>query len=303
MWELMRDPDSHYKYGRFWSKFNVQPPCLPNEQHPLVTVTTRLPQYRDRWPQLCDLQRGRRPQWLRNTVIGMTTKFSVSLSLIYLYYLTPPSIEMQIKSWTSKCYGHFQMPPTIIKRNDGTILYQFTCKRYATIHQWLQSLIVLQRYPSITLTRRRDEVSTGNLLRHITDCEPENTAESTQMERFAHACTYSHEAFRYLLVKWVTSCSRPYSIIEDAPLKDIFKMLYNKTRIVAADTISRDVQLIFKNSRGAIIETLKVFILTILFFFFKLIEILGAPWCNTSILWWVVITECLFISRCYRTLV
>lgn len=114
------------------------------------------------------------------------------------------------------------------------------------------------RYPSEIVTRKCDDDSTGNLCCHIRDCKLAESEECNLMERFSHSSTYTAKSFRYLLVKWITSCSRPYAIVDDIPLQEIFKMLYSRVHLVSGQTISCDVRLTFKESRSTVINILKV---------------------------------------------
>lgn len=63
---------------------------------------------------------------------------------------------------------------------------------------------------------------------------------------------------RFLLIQWVARRHRPYAIVEDPELKEIFLMLYAMAEIPSARTISRDVIKVFGMSRLNVISMLKV---------------------------------------------
>lgn len=92
----------------------------------------------------------------------------------------------------------------------------------------------------------------------MNSCSPPTTTQSNAIDSFAHARTYTPDAFRLLLAKWVTSSSRPYSIIEDTALIAIFKMLHGKVTLISARTLSRDILLLHEFSKMAVVRTLKV---------------------------------------------
>ncbi|KIJ35364.1 hypothetical protein M422DRAFT_180834, partial [Sphaerobolus stellatus SS14] len=70
------------------------------------------------------------------------------------------------------------------------------------------------------------DTSTGNLQHHVDKCEPKRTKQTHAMEKFAQGAGYTCDGFQFGLVKWITSASRPFIIVEDQGLTDLFKMLY-----------------------------------------------------------------------------
>jgi hypothetical protein len=114
------------------------------------------------------------------------------------------------------------------------------------------------RNPSASVSKQINDGSTANLVKHMRVCSPDVSTEDNAIESYAHGRSYTPEALRLLLVKWVTSCSRPYSIVQDEPFIQIIKMLYNKARLVAPQTVSSDVQKVFLLARESVIKNLKV---------------------------------------------
>jgi hypothetical protein len=60
------------------------------------------------------------------------------------------------------------------------------------------------------------------------------------------------------LALWVARCHRPFAIVEDNELVDIFMDLNNKVEVPSRFTVSRDVKEIFAMSRVKVSEILKV---------------------------------------------
>jgi hypothetical protein len=75
---------------------------------------------------------------------------------------------------------------------------------------------------------------------------------------FAHGSTYDKAHFRYLTTIWVTKCQRPFLIIKDEPLQEMFKMLYAKVEPPSASTVSRDVQEIHTITQKNVAKVLQV---------------------------------------------
>jgi hypothetical protein len=69
---------------------------------------------------------------------------------------------------------------------------------------------------------------------------------------------YSEAAFRYLMTIWVVKHHRPFTIVDDAPLREAFQMLYAKAKVPSANTVSRDVRDIHELSKAGVIAMLSV---------------------------------------------
>lgn len=63
---------------------------------------------------------------------------------------------------------------------------------------------------------------------------------------------------QYKLIQWVVRKHRPFAIIEDEDLLDIFMMLYAKVQVPSAQTISRDIQEVFLLTRKNVVEMLNM---------------------------------------------
>ena len=59
------------------------------------------------------------------------------------------------------------------------------------------------------------------------------------------------------LALWVVRCNRPFAIVEDTELVDIFRDLNNKVVTPSRYTVSHDVKEIFQMSRLRVAEILK----------------------------------------------
>ena len=106
--------------------------------------------------------------------------------------------------------------------------------------------------------RARFEDSTKNLLDHQRNCDPADILESQKIKAFANGVTYSAARFRYLLAMWCARRHRPFNIVTDEELVDIFKMLYARVDIPHPTTVSRDVKEIFELCKKNVIDTLQV---------------------------------------------
>jgi alpha-amylase/alpha-mannosidase (GH57 family) len=62
---------------------------------------------------------------------------------------------------------------------------------------------------------------------------------------------------------WVARRHRPFTIVEDDELIDIFMDLNNKVEVPSRSTVSRDVKEIFDMSRKRVANILKVWALTL----------------------------------------
>ncbi|KAL1936920.1 hypothetical protein VTO73DRAFT_4229 [Trametes versicolor] len=128
---------------------------------------------------------------------------------------TPEEILQIIsKGWRSKVYGHFKVLE-LIAGPKGSYIYRFVCKRC----------------PSKHVDRADYEYSTGNLKRHVDSCEPDDTPEGEKISAFAHGITYTPPCMRLFLALWCARHHRPYAIVKDPELQNIFRMLYAKVKI------------------------------------------------------------------------
>ena len=114
------------------------------------------------------------------------------------------------------------------------------------------------RSPSIKVTRIRHDNSTSNLVRHARSCTGVSTRGSSSIAAFAQGSTYTPHKFRMKLAIWVARRHRPFTIVEDEELVDIFTDLNNKVEVPSRFTVSRDVKEIFNMSCVKVAEILKV---------------------------------------------
>ena len=84
-----------------------------------------------------------------------------------------------------------------------------------------------------------------NLNKHINTCDPTKTHESEAITAYANGSSYTAARMRYLLTKWIARRFRPFIIVEDPELIEIFQMLYARVQIPSAKTISRDMKEIY----------------------------------------------------------
>lgn len=108
------------------------------------------------------------------------------------------------------------------------------------------------------MTRVRHDESTSNLVRHADNCEPKDSPSTRAISAFAHGSLYNPAKFRVKIALWVARRHRPFAIVEDPELLDLFKDLNNKVSVPSAMTVSRDVQEIFRVSQMKVSLLLQV---------------------------------------------
>lgn len=75
--------------------------------------------------------------------------------------------------------------------------------------------------------------------------------------QFARGSTYSHPGLRLLLVEWVSSCHRPFSIVEDKPFRKICEMLHGGVKLVSRQTLTEDMKDVLEATREHVRKLLK----------------------------------------------
>lgn len=69
---------------------------------------------------------------------------------------------------------------------------------------------------------------------------------------FAQGSRYTPARLRYKLALWVTRCHRPFSIVEDPELVDIFQDFNSRVLIPSRHTLTRDIQDIYQVTRKSL---------------------------------------------------
>jgi hypothetical protein len=113
---------------------------------------------------------------------------------------------------------------------------------------------LLNSVPTIFISRERSEDSTTNFIRHINICQPGNNPAL----RHGPSAMYSAARLRYWIAVWCARRHRPFTIVDDSELVEIFKMLYERVEIPSRITISRDIQEMFRLSRDNVSRVLVV---------------------------------------------
>lgn len=119
------------------------------------------------------------------------------------------------------------------------------------------------RNPSKSIVRACTDNSTHNLRNHIQGCSPEASASSLLLKKYASGCSYNRAEFHVDVLIWIARRCRPYSIVEDPELRDLFQMLFQGVviphqRAISADTKTffelchEKVSTVLKNHKGAI---------------------------------------------------
>ena len=78
------------------------------------------------------------------------------------------------------------------------------------------------------------------------------------MEKFAGGCTYSREGLRWRLLRWVVCKNRPYTIIDDEELREVFAMLHAKAKIPCANTLAGDIKCAHGMMKEKLVELFRV---------------------------------------------
>ncbi|EAU88633.2 hypothetical protein CC1G_01006 [Coprinopsis cinerea okayama7 len=152
-------------------------------------------------------------------------------------------LEKQMGQWTSEVYQHFHLPPKIIITAEKKVKYAFQCKTN----------------PSIVVRRSRDDNSTSNLNKHIERCVPTPTSQTQTLETFAHGSTYSEAKHRVNITLWAVRRRRPFAIVADPELLQVFTDLRADCVTPKPWTVSRDAQEIHKITRESLIEWFQKF--------------------------------------------
>ena len=117
---------------------------------------------------------------------------------------------------------------------------------------------IFYSHPSITISRARHDESTGNLKRHVNSCIPLGSSQTRSMAIYASSSTYMAASHRMKIALWVSKYNRPFSIVEDEDLLEIFTDLNPNCITPMRWTVSRDVNQIFALSRTQVGALLRV---------------------------------------------
>lgn len=113
------------------------------------------------------------------------------------------------------------------------------------------------------MSRIRHDKSTSNLLRHADICDPDAVTGPGSIKAFAQGSTYNPSKHRMKIALWVARRHRPFSIVQDDELLDIFNDLNSQCVTPSRVTVSWDVKEIFRMSQAKVAALLQV-----CFFFF-----------------------------------
>ena len=109
------------------------------------------------------------------------------------------------------------------------------------------------------MTRARNDDSTSNLIRHVNKCAGILNMKPGQIgiKDFAHGSTYNPAKLRYKLAIWVTRRHRPFSIVEDPELVDIFHDFHAGVIVPSRQTLVRDIKDILDLTKSHLADILK----------------------------------------------
>jgi hypothetical protein len=131
-----------------------------------------------------------------------------------------------VATWISPVYQHLIMPPAITVKK-GVVVYVYTCIAYIfyylrLLDSVILTLVVSTSHPSITVSRARHDESTGNLKHHVTNCAPINSSQTNALAAYASGSKYTQASHQMKIALWIATRNRPFSIVEDPELLDIF---------------------------------------------------------------------------------
>lgn len=109
-----------------------------------------------------------------------------------------------------------------------------------------------------SVTRGRHDDSTSNLRRHVLSCAPPTAASGQSIKAYASGTTYNRATHRMKIALWVSRRHRPFAIVGDPELLDIFSDLNKNVETPSASTVSRDVKEIFQWSQKSVAKLLQV---------------------------------------------
>ena len=180
------------------------------------------------------------PQLMKKSLVS----FIFFLIKIFFHH----SIERQMAAWTSPVYQNFKMPPAIVIKK-GVVAYVYTCIAYILVYDMRFILtFAFTSHPSITVSRAQHDESTSNLKRHVTNCEPAQSSQMHALTAYASGSKYTQASHWMKIVLWITNRHRPFLIVEDTELLDIFHDLNPCCITPKQKSASRDVKEIFRIS-------------------------------------------------------
>jgi hypothetical protein len=140
------------------------------------------------------------------------------------------------KSTTSACYGHFQTPVLTAEKikNKWVVQHKYVCKA--------------ERSKCVAL-RNWNQAATTSLLKQKEKCEAASASAGESPFAITKANTkrtpLSVAKVRALLIEWVATCNRPFSIVEDKPLGELCVYMHPDVDLPAANTLSSNLQQCF----------------------------------------------------------
>jgi len=98
----------------------------------------------------------------------------------------------------------------------------------------------------------------SNLARHVWSCAPTDSTQMRALAVYASGSKYTKESHRMKIALWVTNRHRPFKIVKDTELLEIFADLNPNCETPSRHTVPRNVKEIFSLSRKEIGTMLQV---------------------------------------------
>ncbi|TEB21273.1 hypothetical protein FA13DRAFT_1717095 [Coprinellus micaceus] len=139
---------------------------------------------------------------------------------------TPEEVlATQTKTWTSSAYQHFLLPPKI-KVESGKAPF--------------------------------NDEATSNLNHHVKACALAPSSQTQVLAQYVQGHSYSYARHHVGLVLWCAHCGRPFSIVEDGELIDLFKQAFAGVQMPSHVTVLRDMKEIHTMTKAHLQEMLRI---------------------------------------------
>ncbi|KDQ11445.1 hypothetical protein BOTBODRAFT_177284 [Botryobasidium botryosum FD-172 SS1] len=129
--------------------------------------------------------------------------------------------EIQMSTWKSSVYGHFEhKPKIIIHTKSGKKMYIFKCQKPGKLHRR-------------TIERARNHTTTTNLRKHEQRCTGTTTKPLLK---------YSRKLLRLKLAQWCAKRRWPFALVNDDEFEEIMQILWTDVELPSSKTISCNIK-------------------------------------------------------------
>ena len=181
------------------------------------------------------------------------------------------------RSWFAKCYTSFEKAQlqhdaegkvvhVLTDTGQSYFNFLFKCK-WCVVILWLIAkafLLILPRCGK-SISRHAGSNTTSNLVKHERLCCPRENIQLQQdmMNSFASGSTYRREKLWTFIVRWVTGCRQPMSIVGDSNFRGLIKMLNPQAIVPSQNTVTQDIKTMYSLTKVNLATILQVCTFTI----------------------------------------